>query len=536
MRSEFHNLGEIRFGKTPGQQALAIQLGQLQQCLGQTRPQIPSTLCEGHHHSRLLERAIQDILPRIDELHDLSTVDWKRVTQIAEALNPIRFEGTESRILLNTSLNRLKNSLRDAIREKLFFESALQDLERVEKFFSETTPEACFLALSENKDNRFPQDIVKLGSHIDKLSHDSLFLQEFVDRLLALPGTPTKEYILPSTSQALAKIDFCSKKMGFRRQIELSERVSSMGFGNVEQIDRLLESLPKAIRYFKLLSRLFEAKDKLEHSFSRASTQLPDTQTPARILQIQAHTALRQTPPGLSPPPLSARKDFPTQLPEFMTHFFGNSFARESYLEGSFPRVIRETLEWVLSDINIAEGSKQILSVLMTGLSKGAILEQSLRLGEEKTPLIRSQLEALGPGQPLILPFGWTGSPGHATYLEISKNDRGSLILRHFNLGAGSSTCQKKRWDEDTHRFLFEPFSFHDNVEISKFCDPAFLQGYGELQGSKTSAQVGFESMNGLLLFLGLRLTLIFRRISIKFPSIPEFVLGFHSMLGSNTP
>lgn len=168
-------------------------------------------------------------------------------------------------------------------------------------------------------------------------------------------------------------------------------------------------------------------------------------------------------------------------LPEILVHFFGDSFGSNSYLEGSPPGTLLDFLSVALN---------RYLDTAQNTVLKD--VAESLRLGLPIRPGVQvydmwMTLTGLQHSKSIIVPFGWSGSDtqsGHSTVLEITRTNTEfppSFRVKHFNLGAGSSTYQDSRYNESKKQF--ETFSYvqYDTVSLDRLCSSVFLKAYNQL-------------------------------------------------------
>jgi len=214
------------------------------------------------------------------------------------------------------------------------------------------------------------------------------------------------------------------------------------------------------------------------------------------ICNIEIKKATSQINPQASPP---------SNAGTILAHFFGNAFAKTSYLEGSnsaiFISFLSDALKRNITNPALVPYSSH-LSSIQIALDRGLDIDPTKNIGD--LPL---KLTSMSPNETMILPFGWTGdkgSSGHATYLEITKNDDHTVTVKHFNLGSGCDLYQDSLYNEHLQQACFFPYTLQENIPLTAFNNPVFLKGFQELHAQQAAPRnLEAKDVYSLLSLLG---------------------------------
>ena len=183
-------------------------------------------------------------------------------------------------------------------------------------------------------------------------------------------------------------------------------------------------------------------------------------------------------------------------LSTIITHFFGDSFAKNSYLEGSTSEVMLPFLATATKRIGESLGAdmKGRVASIQSSAIKGQLLRDLYK--ERKPEEIKRFLSEMKSGESVIIPYGWSGDPGHATYLEFVKDgsDGTGFSVKHFNLGGGCNDYQNSIYDSKKGQYCYFPYTLQKDISISKLAQPVFVGGYNDLMDGPDYGEKKFDS------------------------------------------
>lgn len=188
-------------------------------------------------------------------------------------------------------------------------------------------------------------------------------------------------------------------------------------------------------------------------------------------------------------------------------HLLGDSFLKKmksiegESLEGNFPSVSVSFMYRILNlltekNINISNETKERLKTLSLQFEKtlprSIAVEDIMRMNpndphlattiEKVADSFRSDLKKLKPGDRLLIPHGWSGSPaGHATMIACRKTKDG-FVFDVINTGAGgefhlSQKDQAKQYMDTVHSFFILEETIQNTPLIEQIFTPKFLGG-----------------------------------------------------------
>lgn len=160
----------------------------------------------------------------------------------------------------------------------------------------------------------------------------------------------------------------------------------------------------------------------------------------------------------------------------------------------------KETLAYLSEYFNAREKAKLDLYGLPNSVIEEISTAAKIAQATDLQSFIHLTKEAIqkSPGQPILLPGGWSGSPsGHAMFYEVIPQQSGKVTLRLFNLGAGSNGAI----DPTDYKTKAVPYIDFEGVAREKLTDTHVLQAIYELNNfafypnEKTKTQFGEEDI-----------------------------------------
>lgn len=199
---------------------------------------------------------------------------------------------------------------------------------------------------------------------------------------------------------------------------------------------------------------------------------------------------------------LTNQPTFPkNKLSTVMSHYFGDSFTKESYLEGGHSKDMIHFAEAALSEFLTKTPNSPSTGWLLEAIQAGKKADHTF-----DSKKLTTLLSDLPVNAGLILPAGWAGTamggPGHATYLKIKKTGQDMFEVCHYNLGDGSQIYQSSVYIPEEKSSLFFPYVKYQHVPLNTLTNPLFLAGLNEMKSAK-NIKWDAEDLYGLLNFLG---------------------------------
>lgn len=166
---------------------------------------------------------------------------------------------------------------------------------------------------------------------------------------------------------------------------------------------------------------------------------------------------------------------YPKVSPSLLYHINADEFGANSSLEGSHHKI---PLQYVLNYLN-EHGAEKPLRLKNHAIITSTLSQTSELLSSFDEKNIQKHIEnSLASKKQLLLPGGWTGTPGHAMYYEIIPQKDDKITFRIYNYGAGSGEHPSKQKGVKTQVL---PYVEWINISKDKFLDPHFTKIIYEL-------------------------------------------------------
>jgi len=367
---------------------------------------------------------------------------------------------------------------------------------------------------------------------MDFICHNSPHLDDAISSLTQFLNQHQTPCVSKELKERIIKLSQGIKIYGHHEQQLLIEKAQSLTivgerYANFDkELETVLTGLP-ALEIISTLHDYHEKKERIKQVLNHNQHNPFHVETITQTLRNQSprpdsfkNEDLRSKGTINKPIRPSESQYNPKDIPKIMGHFFGDSFAQNSYLEGSSSNMMGQFLEASLHRNKQVLSDTATLDEILNAVQKGNLLRPSIETLCKSTDDVEETirefkddfcqaLHQLEDSDSIIMKFGWGGGPGeigHATYLQIIKEPAPSsyYTVRHFNLGAGSDIYQDSLYRNEKQQQCYFPYTLQRGVSLESLTQTSFLLGFRELlQSHHTPQKFGPRDLYTVLNLLG---------------------------------